>query len=49
MSGTLDKVIGLTILGLILFYMFRDTSGTVGLLNGFSDLYTNSLKTLQGR
>lgn len=44
-----DKVLGITMLAIVFFYIFKDTQGTTSLLNGFSNLYTGGIKALQGR
>lgn len=45
----LDKIVGLTLTALVLFYIFKDPGGTANIANSIANLYTGGIKALQGR
>lgn len=49
MSGALDKYLGIVLIAIVLFYFFRDASGTSSILNSLSDFNTNAIGALQGQ
>ncbi len=44
-----ERIIGGTILLIIVYYVFRDTNGTNQILTGLASSYGSVVQTLQGR
>jgi hypothetical protein len=49
MSGALDKYLGIVLMAVVLYYLFRDANGTSSILNSLSDFNTRAITALQGR
>jgi hypothetical protein len=44
-----DKYLGIVGLSVVLWYLFKDASGTTAILNSLSKFNTNAIGALQGR
>lgn len=49
MSGALDKYLGIVLIAIVLYYFFKDASGTTNILRSLSDFNVNAITALQGR
>ena len=49
MSGALDKYLGIVLIAIVLYYFFKDASGTSSILSSLSDFNTKAITALQGR
>lgn len=49
MRQEFDKYLGIVTLSVILWYLFKDASGTTKILNSLSSFNTNAIGALQGR
>lgn len=44
-----DKYLGIVLIAVILWYLFKDASGTARILGSLSSFNTNAIAALQGR
>ena len=47
--GTITKVLSGTALLIGIYLVLKNSKGTVSVINGLGNVYTKSIKTLQGR
>lgn len=49
MSGALDKYLGIVLLSVIFFYLFKRASDTTAIFGALSSFNTSAITALQGR
>jgi hypothetical protein len=49
MTGLIDRYLGIVLIAVILFYFFRDVTGTSQIIQSLSQFNTQALAALQGR
>jgi hypothetical protein len=47
--GSFDKYLGIVLISVVLYYIFRDANGTVAILGELSKLNTRAIGALQGQ
>lgn len=47
--GSLDKYLGIVLVSVVLYYIFKDANGTVAILNELSKLNARGIGALQGQ
>lgn len=48
MSGALDKYLGIVLVSIVLFYFFRNATGTSNILQSLSQFNVKTITALQG-
>jgi Fe2+ transport system protein B len=49
MSGLVDKYLGIMLIILVMFWLFKDANATTSIFSSLSDANTNAIRALQGR